>query len=71
MDRDAQLLGSFDFTGGAAVLIGNEGNGLPPEITAACSDRLTIPMSPDSNSLNAAMAAGLFLWEMHRASAAK
>ncbi len=71
VDRDAQLLGSFDFTGGAAVLIGNEGNGLPPEITAACSDRLTIPMSPDSNSLNAAMAAGLFLWEMRRASAAK
>ena len=69
VDRDAQLLGSFDFTGGAAVLIGNEGNGLPPEITAACSDRLTIPMSPDSNSLNAAMAAGLFLWEMRRASA--
>ena len=67
VDRDAQLLGSFDFSGGACVLIGNEGNGLPAEISAACSHRLTIPMNPASNSLNAAMAAGLFLWEMRKA----
>lgn len=67
VDRDAVLLGNYDFSGGACVLIGNEGNGLPRQISDACSDRLTIPMAPDSNSLNAAMAAGLFLWEMQRA----
>ena len=67
VDRDAELLGSFDFCRGAVVLIGNEGNGLPAEISAKCSRRLTIPMSPASNSLNAAMAAGLFLWEMAKA----
>jgi TrmH family RNA methyltransferase len=70
VDRDARLLGSFsfheDFGCGACVLIGNEGNGLPREISAACDCKMTIPMSPDSNSLNAAMAAGLFLWEMAR-----
>ncbi|MBR4201326.1 MAG: RNA methyltransferase [Oscillospiraceae bacterium] len=64
VDRDANLLGSYDFSGGACVLIGNEGNGLPREISDACTERLTIPMAPASNSLNAAMAAGLFLWEM-------
>ena len=64
VDRDAQRLGSFDFSGGACVLIGNEGNGLPRGISDACTNRLTIPMAPASNSLNAAMAAGLFLWEM-------
>lgn len=64
VDRDAKLLGQFDFSGGAVVLIGNEGNGLPREVSAQCTEKLTIPMSPDSNSLNAAMAAGLFLWEM-------
>lgn len=64
VDRDATLLGQYDFSGGAVVLIGNEGNGLPPEVSALCTEKLTIPMSPESNSLNAAMAAGLFLWEM-------
>ncbi|MBQ8920750.1 MAG: RNA methyltransferase [Oscillospiraceae bacterium] len=70
VDRDAEQLGSFSFAerckGGACVLIGNEGNGLPGAVSAACDCKMTIPMSPDSNSLNAAMAAGLFLWEMAR-----
>ena len=64
VDRDAKLLGQYDFSGGAVVLIGNEGNGLPREVSGLCTEKLTIPMSPESNSLNAAMAAGLFLWEM-------
>ena len=64
VDRDAKLLGQYDFSGGAVVLIGNEGNGLPPMVSGQCTEKLTIPMSPESNSLNAAMAAGLFLWEM-------
>ncbi len=64
VDRDADPLGGYDFCRGAVVLIGNEGNGLPKEVSGACEKRLTIPMSPASNSLNAAMAAGLFLWEM-------
>lgn len=69
VDRDAAELGAFDFSGGACVLIGNEGNGLPRAVSAECAHRLTIPMAPDSNSLNAAMAAGLFLWEMQRGAA--
>ena len=64
VDRDAQLLGRYDFSRGGVVLIGNEGNGLPREVSGQCDVKLTIPMSPASNSLNAAMAAGLFLWEM-------
>ena len=66
VDRDAEQLGSVSFAGGAAVLIGNEGNGLPQSISDACTRRITIPMAPASNSLNAAAAAGLFLWEMRR-----
>ena len=66
VDRDADSLLSADFSGGAAVLIGNEGNGLPREVSNACTSRMTIPMAPHSNSLNAAMAAGLFLWELRK-----
>lgn len=66
VDRDAVNLKDYDFSSGAVVFIGNEGNGLPREVSSACAVRLTIPMSPNANSLNAAMAAGLFLWEMTR-----
>lgn len=66
VDRDAQHLKQHDFSEGAVVMIGNEGNGLPREVSDACDHPLTIPMSPQANSLNAAMAAGLFLWEMTR-----
>lgn len=52
--------------GGYAVVIGNEGNGLADEIVARCTGSLIIPMEPGSESLNAAMAAGIFLWEMYR-----
>lgn len=66
VDRDAISLKQTDFTNGAVVCIGNEGNGLPRDFVDECDRKLTIPMSAASNSLNAAMAAGLFLWEMSR-----
>ncbi|MBR6761306.1 MAG: RNA methyltransferase [Oscillospiraceae bacterium] len=66
VDRDALPLKQYDFSDGAVVCIGNEGNGLPAEFVSECTQKLTIPMAPAANSLNAAMAAGLFLWEMSR-----
>lgn len=47
-----------------AVWIGNEGNGLSDEISARCDRRITIPMHGNIESLNAAMAAGILMWEM-------
>ncbi len=64
IDRDAEDLRSCSFDGGCAVFIGNEGNGLPAEVSARCSVRATIKMSGHINSLNAAMATGIFMWEM-------
>ncbi len=49
---------------GCAVWIGNEGNGLPDEVSSRCSRRITIPMYGNIESLNAAMAAGILMWEM-------
>lgn len=49
---------------GSAVWIGNEGNGLPDEMIAACHYAVTIPMKGGAESLNAAMAAGILTWEM-------
>lgn len=57
----------FDFTGGCAVVIGNEGRGLAESHVALCSDKVSIAMHGHIDSLNAATAATIFLWEMTRA----
>ncbi len=64
IDSDAVSLTDCDFSGGGAVLIGNEGNGLPKEISGMCTERITIRMQGNVNSLNAAMAAGIIMWEL-------
>lgn len=50
----------------AAVAIGSEGRGLSRELLSLCDGELIIPMNPDSESLNAAAAAAVILWEMAR-----
>lgn len=62
----AELVGQCQFAAGTAAVIGNEGNGLPAEAIAACDRRITIPMHGTIESLNAAMAAGIILWEIKR-----
>ncbi|MDO4750085.1 MAG: RNA methyltransferase [Eubacteriales bacterium] len=50
----------------AAVAVGNEGHGLSEELLAGCSGEVIIPMSSQSESLNAATAAAIVMWEMRR-----
>ena len=50
----------------AAVAIGSEGRGLSDELLGVCDGELIIPMNPDSESLNAAVAASVFMWEMSK-----
>lgn len=64
VDGNAVSLTDCDFSRGGAVLIGNEGNGLPREISEICDTRLTIKMRGNVNSLNAAAAAGIIMWEL-------
>ena len=57
--RDAEL-------SRAAVAIGSEGRGLSAEILSKCEKTIKIPMSRRCESLNAAVAASVVLWEMYR-----
>lgn len=50
----------------AAVAIGSEGRGLSKEMLELCGGEVIIPMNPDSESLNAAVAASVLMWEMSR-----
>ena len=55
-----------DYRQGTAFLIGNEGNGLSPE-AAACADVLIrIPMEGQAESLNAAVASAVLMFEASR-----
>lgn len=50
-------------TGGAAVVIGNEGAGVSPETLSVCTGSVIIPMAGRAESLNAAAAAAVLIWE--------
>ncbi|HHW14876.1 MAG TPA: RNA methyltransferase [Firmicutes bacterium] len=50
----------------AAVVVGSEAHGLSPEVKAAVARRVRIPMAPGVESLNAAVAAALLLYEVAR-----
>lgn len=50
--------------GNMAVVIGSEGRGVRPEILAQADAQLIIPMNAHCESLNAAVAATIVMWEM-------
>lgn len=54
------------YAGPAAFLIGNEGNGLSQEIAALADTMVHIPMEGSVESLNAAVAAALLMYEVKR-----
>jgi TrmH family RNA methyltransferase len=56
----------MDFTPGCAVMIGNEGSGLGEEWMEMCDARVTIPCPGPVESLNAAVAGSLLLYEASR-----
>lgn len=49
-----------------AVVIGSEGRGVSSQVLERCKKTLKIPMSPRCESLNAAVAAAVVLWEGYR-----
>ena len=54
------------FRSPVAFLFGNEGAGLPAEVTSLADRRVAIPMAPPVESLNVAVAAGILLFEARR-----
>ena len=49
-----------------AVLMGNEGYGLPEEVIRRCDYVVKIPMAPGIDSLNVAAASAVAFWELGR-----
>ena len=65
-DASATPLPEAKLGDGCMLFIGNEANGLTAETQAACTARMTIPMKGRAESLNAAVAACIALWELSR-----
>lgn len=55
-----------DYLGGTAFLIGNEGNGLTREMAEKADKYILIPMCGRVESLNAAVASAVLMFEAHR-----
>ena len=75
-DRDVRLLAAhlkgqktFDkanYSGKVGILIGNEANGLSDEVAELANEKVLIPMAGSVESLNAAVAAALLMYESFR-----
>lgn len=65
LDETAQKLGDIRFGTKAAVVIGSEGGGITEETKAACTGGLYIPIT-GAESLNAAAAATVMIWELSK-----
>jgi TrmH family RNA methyltransferase len=55
-----------DWTEPLAILVGNEGAGLPADVLARANVRVVIPMQPPVESLNVAVSAALLAYEARR-----
>lgn len=52
--------------GPIAVIVGNEGAGIRPQLNAISAQRVAIPLAQGAESLNVAVAAGILLYEVQR-----
>lgn len=56
----------IDYIGKCAIIIGNEANGLSDEIAELATKYIKIPMEGKVESLNAAVAASILMYEVYR-----
>ena len=63
---DGRDYSEVDLTGPIAFVLGNEANGLAPELDELVDERVTIPMAGRSESLNVGMAAAVLCFEAAR-----
>ncbi|MBE6662725.1 MAG: RNA methyltransferase [Ruminococcaceae bacterium] len=67
LHREARVIGEWKLLAGDCFVIGNEGHGLSPDVIGACDACAVIPMREGAESLNAAAAAAICIWETVRA----
>lgn len=64
LEPNVEKLRNVQFKDACAVLLGNEGAGLPQNLIEVCDYSVIIPMAGCADSLSVATAASIFAWEM-------
>lgn len=64
LDNDADDIEDIEFSSGSAVFIGNEANGLEIDTVKECDRKFIIKIRGRNESLNAAIAGSVAMWEM-------
>ncbi len=65
-EKGGDVCTECDFRAPTALILGNEGRGVRPELLSGCDSRVRIPMSGTIASLNVAAAAAVLLYEAWR-----
>ncbi len=65
-DMDGQPWCKTDYSGGVALVVGSEGNGVGRLVKEKCDITVSLPMQGKVNSLNASVAAGIIMYEIAR-----
>ena len=63
---NGRTLSQADFSGDCCLVFGSEGQGISPEVLAACDEAVAVPMANEVDSLNVGAAAAVFLYEANR-----
>ena len=66
LSENARSLSEISLGKWDAVIIGNEGHGVPEEISRVSDGGVYIPISTKTESLNASVAAAIFMWEQSK-----
>jgi TrmH family RNA methyltransferase len=66
LGKKSLILGKRKLTPNDVIIIGNEGHGIDEAVSLACSHSVYIPISCATESLNAAVAAAIFMWEISK-----
>ena len=66
LDKNSNILGKYNLLPSDVIILGNEGHGISQEIISLCDGSIFIPMKENVESLNVAMASGIFMWEISK-----
>lgn len=66
LNENSLILGEKKIGACDVIIIGNEGHGISREVLSAVDDTIFIPIEKNTESLNAAMASAIFMWELSK-----
>ncbi len=66
LGKNSLILGKIELISNDVFVVGNEGHGLSKEVINASNETIFIPMCENTESLNAAIASSIFMWELYK-----